>query len=193
MDSSYKMVMISGLLAVGLLAAMAAKETPQGPLLQRATDESHSHSGGSGHELLADGTQAPDFRLKYIDGVGNIGLDDLGGSFSVLVFVTPTCPYCGEFKTKLLDRDLPDLRGRLVFITPPASAEVILTEEQLELERYVSSTFPVLSDSAQSTAAAYNANSVPTTYLIDDGVIVRSAVGAVEGMKLVEQLVEDNT
>ena len=191
---NYRIIFIGGLIAVGLLAALASKEAPQGSLLQSAPEGSHSHTIEGGRpELLAEGTQAPEFRLTRVGG-GSLGLDDLKGSHAALVFVTPTCPYCKEFKTGMLDRDLPDLGDRFVFITPEKSAGVELSDEQVELERYVSSTFPVLTDSARSTARLYNANLVPTTYLLDgEGVVVGSAIGPAGGMKLVDQLVERAT
>ena len=196
MGRGYRIVMIGGLIAIALLAAMASKEVPKGSLLRRTAEKGgHTHTGAEGHRLLAEGTEAPQFRLTLVRG-GQLALADLKGSYVVLVFVTRTCPYCKQFKERLLGMGLSDVNSRLVFITPKPAAEVEveLTDEQQELERVLSATFPVLQDSARTTAKAYNAFPVPTTYLIDEkGVVVASAVGLDEGVKLVDRLIERET
>ena len=187
MGSSYKTILMGGLLALVLLVAMAVKDVPEEAVIQRTQDEGHTHLHGSGHGLLTEGTAAPGFRLATANGT-NLQLDDLKGSYAALIFVTPTCPYCKDLKTLLLDRDLPRT-DRLVFITPAEADPGQLTAEQRALEAKVIATFPVLSDSARAVARAYSANSVPTVYLLDEeGKIAGAGVGVDEGMKRVEEL-----
>ena len=95
----------------------------------------------------------------------------------MLVFVTPSCPYCKELKTEVLARELPDVDDRLVFITisvPDSSAP----REIVELETSLAGVYTVAVDSGGLAFEAYRARTVPTTYLIDsEGRIARSARG----------------
>ena len=192
MGGSNKTILMGGLLAIVLLVMMVMKDVPEESVIQRAQDEGHTHLHGSGHGLLTEGTAAPEFRLATADG-RDFRLEDLKGSHAALIFVTPTCPYCKDLKTLLLDRDLPRT-DRLVFITPAEADPGQLTAEQRALEANVIATFPVLSDSARAVARAYSANSVPTVYLLDEeGKIAGAGVGVDEGMKRVEELLEKSS
>ena len=192
MGGSNKTILMGGLLAIVLLVVLAVKDVPEESVIQHAEEEGHTHLHGSGHGLLTEGTVAPGFRLATTNGT-NLQLEDLKGSYTALIFVTPTCPYCKDLKTLLLDRDLPRT-DRLVFITPAEADPGQLTSEQRALEANVIATFPVLSDSARTVAKAYSANSVPTVYLLDEeGKIAGAGVGVDEGMKRVEELLEKSS
>ncbi len=194
MDSHYKRVMMGGGLGIALLVGMMMKETPEESRVQRTVtvQEGHSHEGGPGHELLAEGTAAPDFRLPMTDGK-TLGPEDLRGSYSILLFVTPTCPYCKELKTRLLDRDVP-VKDRLIFITPGGVDPEKLSAEQRKVEAHVAAAFPVLSDRSRTIAGEYNAAAVPTAYLLDEeGRIAGAGLGVEEGMALVERLLEKSS
>ncbi len=192
MGSKHKMAMMGGGLGIVLLVGMMMKPAPEESRVQRTLQEGHSHEGGPGHGLLTEGTAAPDFRLPMTDGK-TMGPADLRGSYSVLLFVTPTCPYCKELKTLLLDRDL-SVKDRLIFITPGDVDSDKLSAEQRKVEAYVAAAFPVLSDSSRTIAGEYNAAAVPTTYLLDkDGRIAGAGLGVEEGMALVERLLEKSS
>ena len=185
----YKTILFGALLAGVLVAALATTKPPSQPLVHRTEAEGHSHVGEEKHDLLAEGDAAPDFVLPKREG-GTLGARDLRGAYSALVFVTPTCPYCKKLKETLVQRALPGLEGRLVFITMGAS-ERELPDELEQLESQVSDRFVILSDKSRDVGDTYKAAAVPTIYLLDgQGAIAGSGVGPIAGVKLVDELVD---
>ncbi len=180
---TYQPGIVGGVLAVALVGALLLAEAPESSLLQRLVVKAKSR--------LPRGTAAPDFQLPGVQG-DVMELQDLRGASSVLVFVTPTCPYCKELKQSLIDEGLPDLHHRLVFISRGSKQREELSAEVQVLEGQVADRFPVLQDTTGGVSAAYKALSVPTTYLIDaEGQVKASAVGVPGGLELVQQLVAD--
>jgi peroxiredoxin len=180
---TYQPGIVGGVLAVALVGALLVAEAPESSLLQRLVVK--------GKSRLPRGTAAPDFQLPGVQGEG-MALQDLRGASSVLVFVTPTCPYCKELKQSLIDEGLPDLHHRLVFISRGSKQREELSAEVQALEGQVAGLFPVLQDTTGGVSEAYKALSVPTTYLIDAaGQIQDSAVGVPGGLELVQELVAD--
>lgn len=177
--------LLGGMGAVVLVGAMAAKGPPEMALLQRTAPSGEA-------ARLADGTRAPDLRLATVDG-GSVGLEVLRGGESVLVFVTPTCPYCRELKTQVLARELPEVDGRLVFVTR-STVDSTAPAEVAQLEARLAARYPVAVDSEGSAFEAYRARGVPTTYLIDgEGRVSASAVGVPGGLALIDRFVRNRS
>ena len=180
---TYQPGIVGGVLAVALVGALLVAEAPESSLLQRLVVKAKSR--------LPRGTAAPDFQLPGVQG-DVMALQDLRGASSVLMFVTPTCPYCKELKQSLIDEGLPDLHHRLVFISRGSKQLEAPPAEVQALEGHIAGLFPVLQDTTGGVSAAYKALSVPTTYLIDaEGQVKASAVGVPGGLELVQQLVAD--
>jgi peroxiredoxin len=180
---TYQPGIVGGVLAVALVGALLVAEAPESSLLQRLVVKAKSR--------LPRGTAAPDFHLPGVQG-DVMALQDLRGASSVLVFVTPTCPYCKELKQSLIDEGLPDLHHRLVFISRGSKQLEAPPAEVQALEGQIAGLFPVLQDTTGGVSAAYKALSVPTTYLLDgEGQIQDSAVGVPGGLELVQELVAD--
>jgi peroxiredoxin len=180
---TYQPGIVGGVLAVALVGALLVAEAPESSLLQRLVVKAKSR--------LPRGTAAPDFQLPGVQGDG-MALQDLRGASSVLMFVTPTCPYCKELKQSLIDEGLPDLHHRLVFISRGSKQLEAPPAEVQALEGQIAGLFPVLQDTTGGVSAAYKALSVPTTYLLDgEGQIQDSAVGVPGGLELVQELVAD--
>lgn len=180
---AHRSSIIGGILALLLVGVLAFKDLPDSSLLQRIVVKESSR--------LPKGAVAPDFQLPGVNGE-TMGLADLKGAMSVLVFVTLTCPYCRQLKEELVSRGMPDLKSRLVFIIRKAQSPQEIPTEVQELETKVVRLFPVLQDSAGSTFEEYKANSVPTSYLLDkEGKVVDSGVGVPAGLKLVQKLVNE--
>ena len=83
-------LLAGGALALGLIAALATGEPPEGrdpqtSLLLRVVDE--------GSSLPFRGTPAPEFELSDAAGETTINLEDLKGESSAVVFVSFSCPY----------------------------------------------------------------------------------------------------
>ena len=93
-------VVAGAALALVLTGTLIAVDGPAGSLLQRLPR--------SQWQQLPRGTPAPDFQLAGVAGPG-LGLADLRGRSSAVVFVTPTCQYCDQLKQDLLDAGPPDL------------------------------------------------------------------------------------
>ena len=172
---------LGGVLAVVLVGTLMVAEAPQSSLLQRSGAQSR----------LPRGAVAPAFQLPRIQG-GVLELNELQGASSVLVFVTPTCPYCTELKQSLIDQGLPNLRHRLVFISRGSKALDERPAEVQALDAHIASRFPVLQDTTGRVSEAYKVMSVPTTYLLDgEGEVVASEVGVSGGLELVQELVAE--
>ncbi len=180
---TYQPGIVGGVLAVALVGALLVAEAPESSLLQRLVVKAKSR--------LPRGTAAPDFQLPGVQG-DVMALQDLRGASSVLMFVTPTCPYCKELKQSLIDEGLPDLHHRLVFISRGSKHREELSAEVQALEGHIADRFPVLQDTTGGVSEAYKALSVPTTYLLDGaGQVKASAVGVPGGLELVQELVAD--
>ena len=171
-----------GLLALALAGALVAVDGPPGSLLNRLPR--------SQWQQLPRGIPAPDFRLPAVAGPG-LELADLKGRSSAVVFVTTTCRYCSELKANLLDAELPDLGGRLVFINGPHDGPSAKPPEG-SVEARVRDLFPVLQDTTGETSLAYYAVSVPTAYRLNaEGTVAAAARGLGPVQELVEELARD--
>lgn len=176
-----KPMLVGGVAAFVLVGAMAAKGPTDTGLLQPGAVP-------PAQMRLAKGTQAPLLRLATVQG-DSLRLADLRGGESILVFVTPTCPYCRELKTEVLARELPDLDGRLVFVTRSV-VDTTAPTEIVDLEGRVVTLYPVAVDTSGASFEAYRAQGVPTAYLIDeDGRVSASATGVEGGLALIDRLV----
>ena len=186
--NALKPLLAGGLLALGLIAALATGEPPEGrdpqsSLLLRVVDE--------GTALLSWGTPAPGFELPDAAGETTVSLEDLKGKSSAVVFVSFSCPYSQKLMHTVLDEGLPDLGKRLLFIQR-GGTDREPTQEEADLQAELVAQFPLLRDAGGSTFDAYKTSGVPTTYLLDaEGKVVASGVGEPEGAKLVRALGAD--
>lgn len=171
-----------GMLALALAGALVLVDGPGGSLLQRLPR--------SKWQQLPTGTPAPDFQLAGVAGP-ELELADLKGRPSALVFVTTSCRHCNELKANLLDAGLPDLGGRLVFISGPDDSGSA-TPPEGSVEARVRALYPVLQDSTGKTSLAYYAANVPTAYRLDrEGTVAAAATGAALVLELLQELAED--
>ena len=183
--NALKPLLAGGLLALGLIAALATGEPPEGrdpqsSLLLRVVDE--------GAALLSRGTFAPDFELPDAAGENTVSLGDLKGESAAAVFVSFSCPYSRQLMRTVLDESLPDLGKRLLFIQQGDTGREP-TQEEANLQAELVAQFPLLEDADGSTFDAYKTSGVPTTYLLDsEGKVAASGVGEPEGAKLVRAL-----
>ena len=189
MDRTTRKALLAGAaLTLGLIAALATGEPPEGrdlqsSLLLRVVDE--------GAALLTRGTPAPDFELPDAAGENTVSLGDLKGESAVAVFVSFSCPYSRQLMRTLLDEGLPDLGKRLLFIQRGDTGREP-TQEEAELQAELETRFPLLEDADGSTFAAYRTRGVPMTYLLDaEGKVAASGIGEPEGVELVMALLED--
>lgn len=178
--SRFRFHLIGGLLTLVCFSVLAMTELPRSPLIQRIIPK---------HGWLPWNMQAPDFYLATAQGQ-EISLKQLKGSSTMLIFVTPNCPYCKKLKEELLQKELPDLQNHVVFISQKSGSQKLHPEWQ-KLESQLTDRFLVLQDTTGSVFEAYNAQSVPATYWIDErGKVRTSGVGVPMGLKMLQKLID---
>ena len=176
-QKALKALLAGGLLALGLMAALATGEPPEGrdpqsSLLLR----------------VVGGAPAPDFELPDAAGENTVRLEDLKGESAAAVFVSFSCQFSRKLMRTVLDEGLPDLGNRMLFIQRGDTGREP-TEEETELQTELTARFPLLVDADGSTFDAYRTRGVPTTYLVDaEGRVAAGALGEPEGVELVRTL-----
>lgn len=146
-----------GLLGLALYVAGPAKGTSA--VVWR---EAHKHG-------IPLGAKAEDFELRTAEGV-TISLGDLKGSRVGLIFVTASCPYCGQLQEALEGLELQPDQELLVVCGTDEEAE--------EIRSSYSHPYAVLVDPGRRAQTAYKALGVPTVYVLDEG---RRVAGVYKG------------
>ena len=167
---------IAGLTSVVLLLALIFKEKSEEPagIVWSEGDTKRS-------EHLSEGTDAPDFELPSVRG-GHISLSSFKGQRVGLIFVTPTCPYCNDLESYLVEYDLPKEK-HLLLVSQGTKDKVQQTVENHDL------AIPVLVDSAGAIARAYQIGGVPQFYVVsEEGTIVSFARGMPSVWEAVQKL-----
>jgi len=126
---------------------------------------------------LPAGTRAPEFSLINTRGKA-VSLKDFIGQKILLMFSSPTCPFCIQLYAdlKLLQEQNPDVQ--IVMISEGS------IEENKKLASEQGFSFPVL-DWQDSVAIDYRVTGTPSFYVIDEeGIIVSSGwVSDLRGLK----------
>ena len=165
MMSDQKSWKIAGLVSVVLLLALIFKEKSEEPV-----GIVWSEGDAKRSEPLSEGTDAPDFELPSVKG-GHVRLSSFKGQRVGLIFVTPTCPYCNDLESYLVEYDLPEER-HLLLVSQGTKDEVQQIVENHDL------AMPVLVDSAGTVAQAYQIGGVPQFYVVsEEGIIASFARG----------------
>ena len=167
---------IAGLVSVVLLLALAFKEKSEEPagIVWSERDAKRS-------EPLSEGTDATDFELPSVQG-DHVNLSSFKGQQVGLIFVTPTCPYCNDLESYLVEYDLPEER-HLLLVSQGTKDEVHQIVENHDL------AIPVLVDSAGVVARAYQIGGVPQFYVVnEEGTIASFARGMPSVWEAVQKL-----
>ncbi len=152
---------IAGLVSVVLLLALIFKEKSQEPVGIVWSEGDTKRS-----EYLSEGTDAPDFELSSVKG-GHVSLSSFKGQRVGLIFVTPTCPYCNDLESYLVEYDFPQ-ESHLLLVSQGTKDEVQQSVENHDL------AIPVLVDSAGAVAQAYQIGGVPQFYVVSEGGTIAS-------------------
>ena len=167
---------IAGIVSVVLLLALIFKgksEEPTGIVWSEGDTKRSEH--------LSEGTNAPDFELSSLQGPP-ISLSGFKGQRVGLIFVTPTCPYCNELESYLVDYDLP-AGSHLLLVSQGTKDQAQQIVENHDL------AIPVLVDSAGAVAQAYQVGSVPQFYAVsEEGTIASFARGMPTVWEAVQKL-----
>ena len=154
---------IAGLVSAVLLLALIFKEKSE-----ESVGIVWSEGDTKRFEPLSEGTDAPDFELPSVQG-GHVRLSRFKGQQIGLIFVTPTCPYCDDLESHLVEYDLPEER-HLLLISQGTKDEAQQIVENHDL------TIPVLVDSAGTVAQAYKIGGVPQFYMVNEEGTIASFV-----------------
>lgn len=117
--------------------------------------------------LAADGTAAPDFKMKTYAG-GTVSLSDLRGKVVMLDFWATWCPPCQEEMPSLVKLAKEYESQGLVFV---AASRDDMPDAPLFVEEYVKSRIPELAPyvvyAPDEMAVAFQVNALPTLYFLD--------------------------
>lgn len=167
---------IAGLVSAVLLLALIFKEQSE-----ESAGIVWSEGAAKRSEQLSEGTNAPDFALPSVQG-GDIRLSSFKGQRVGLIFVTPTCPYCSELESHLVEYDLPK-GSHLVLVSPGTKDQV------QQIVKTHALAIPVLVDSAGAVAQAYQVGGVPQLYVVsEEGTIASFARGMPSVWEAVQKL-----
>lgn len=167
---------IAGLVSVVLLLALIFKEKSEKP-----AGIFWSEGDIKRTEYLSEGTDAPDFELPSVQGA-HVSLSSFKGQQVGLIFVTPTCPYCNDLESYLVEYKLPEGR-QLLLVSQGTKDEVQQIVENHNL------AIPVLVDSAGAVAQAYQIGGVPQFYVVSEkGTIASFARGMPTVWEAVQKL-----
>ncbi|GLC87200.1 thiol-disulfide oxidoreductase ResA [Lysinibacillus piscis] len=125
-------------------------------------------------ELIAVGSEAPDFTLVDLNGEKH-KLSDYKGQGVFLNFWGTWCPPC-EKEMPAMNRQYQVFKDQGV-----QTLAVNIAQTDLEVQDFVDRyklTFPVVIDKTKSVMTAYNVDNLPATVLIDpDGKVVKIITG----------------
>ena len=165
---------IVGIISVVLLLVLMFKGQSQEPV-----GIVWGEGGTKRSEPLPEGTDAPDFELPSVQGE-TVSLSVFNGQQVGLIFVTPSCPYCDELESYLVEYNLP-AGSHLLLVSQGTKDQVQQIVENHDL------AIPVLVDSAGVVAQTYQIGGVPQFYVVsEEGTIASSA----RGMPLVWEAVQ---
>lgn len=139
------------------------------------SDEATEESEDDIEVGIEEGNRAPDFELETLDG-DEVKLSDLKGERVLVNFWATWCPPCRA--------EIPDLQKfhEDTDVTILAINATETEESHDNIPKFVKNfemEFPVLLDEDSSVSTTYQAQALPTSYMVDsDGIIQYKAMGA---------------
>lgn len=168
-------IALSGLIGWGIYdytssPTEAEKTTPESQTADQATMEPG----------LQEGNRVPNFQLKTLDGK-DVQLSDMKGKKVILNFWATWCPPC-KAEMPHMQEFYKEQKGKNVEIL--AINLTTAEKDPKGIERFVKDyglTFPILLDSTGEIGDAFQAFTIPTSYLIDtNGIIHKRIVGPMD-------------
>jgi methylamine dehydrogenase accessory protein MauD len=163
---------------VEALVAQAVGERAQLPLLRPTADTARDEEEEDVPEGPKVGEPAPEIGLPDLKG-NHVGLEDIRGEETLLLFWSPWCGFCQEM--------LPDLKEWEA--APPEGAPklLIVSDGTVEENEAMGFSSPVVLDNTYAVGDAYGVSGTPSAVLVDaEGRIASEVVvGASEVLELV--------
>jgi thiol-disulfide isomerase/thioredoxin len=160
-------------LGVQSLAAQPAKPATAGPSGERAWYADRLEK--LGFQLYASPVVLPDFQVEALVGAP-LKRSSLKGKIVLLNFWATWCPPC-RAEMPSIEALHKKMQGKDFAIVG-----VSVGEQRGTVEKFIASqkfTFPIYLDSSGSLGAAFNARSIPTTYILDkEGRAIAGMVGS---------------
>lgn len=139
---------------------------------------SKEQNGAAGKSVVREGSQAPDFTLKTLDGQ-EVSLSSLKGKVVLLNFWATWCPPCREEVPSMVK-----LNGAMD--NKPFQMLAVSIDEggKQAVEAYFresGNTLPALLDPGRAVGKTYGITGVPETFIIDmKGVILKKVIGPMD-------------
>ena len=170
---------ILSVIAAGDAAAPESTTDDAAPIVAPVTPEVTAAASSVPDEPRGTeiGQLAPDFSLLTLsEDIGSVGLRNLMGVPTVLIFWTTWCPYCLRQTPVLVEAHRQWSQQGIQFVG------IDVKEERGAVEPYVAEhgiAYPILLDADGAIASAYAVPGYPTTYFLDaNNRIVARHVGA---------------
>lgn len=159
--------------------------------VEEVTDDSEKPTSSGPKVGIEKGNLAPDFELETLDGE-QVKLSDYRGEKVMLNFWATWCPPCRAEMPDMQKFHEDDEEGVILAVNLLETEQSGGEGVKPFLEEY-GITFTVLSDAETKVANIYNANQLPTSYLIDsDGIIHNKAIGPLNYEMMVQVFEEMN-
>jgi len=139
---------------------------------------------GESNQVAGVGMPAPNFQLKNLDGQ-SVSLSDLQGKPVLINFWTTWCSPC-VYEMPYLQQVYEEWSDKGLMVLT-----INIGESSAQVEAFMQShdlSLPVLLDTKQDAAQAYNIQYIPSTFFIDkDGIIQEKRVGAFPNKIAIEE------
>ena len=174
-------LILSALLVMTLLFGCESKESTK---RDSRNDRDKEDTEETQESTQRDEDKVPDFTVYDLEGK-EVRLSDFEGTPVVLNFWASWCPPCKaempDFQ-EAFEKWGDDVKFLIVNMTDGRTETVETAQEFIEDQGY---TFPVYFDTDMEAAIAYQVQSIPCTYFIDeDGYLVSHQIGMISAQKL---------
>ncbi|MDA8353906.1 MAG: TlpA disulfide reductase family protein [Firmicutes bacterium] len=138
------------------------------------------HSESKTHGAIREGSPAPDFTLKTLQGE-KVSLSDNGGKPTIINFWASWCGPCRE-EMPLLQKAYEQYGDQVNFRLINTGDGKITMDDYLKKQDF---TFPILRDESGEVADDYQIINIPQTFIVDEqGQVIKRVMGTLSEEEL---------